>query len=260
MSVVEFAISRREGEKGEINRISTPKTSILSMSARNAIRECRLQVQTLPLCYVWRNARYSELYDWVVQFSLPLTSKLKLHPLIFRNGSSAVSSARPRYIPDLNKEYSSSSQKRMPRACDCLERDMYALQWKKTARFLRRTQAADAFARDSAARSPANKLRAFYPRLHANGTHKDRPGDRRAAASNSVAKTGCAARRIASLRVHETHIWTVLTHFVAACIHRARLFKRDRGGTWRAIYTRRCSLKIHWRGAELASRYCDSRN
>jgi len=54
----------------------------------------------------------------------------------------------------------------------------------------------------------------------------------RTAASNGVAKTGCAARRrIASLRAHETHMWTVLTHFAAACIHRARPFKQDRSET-----------------------------
>lgn len=75
---------------------------------------------------------------------------------------------------------------------------------------------------------------AFYLRFH--GTYKSSPGD--ATAANSVAKAGCAAKRSASSTLR-THVWPVLTHFVAVCIvciRCARLFKRDHGGRARFTY------------------------
>lgn len=87
---------------------------------------------------------------------------------------------------------------------------------------------------------------AFYLRLR--GAHKGSPGD--AAAANSVAKAGCAAKRSASSALG-THVWTVLTHFVGVCtvcIRRTRLFKRDRGRKARFTYldarTRKMYFKI----------------
>jgi len=74
----------------------------------------------------------------------------------------------------------------------------------------------------------------FYLRLH--GTHKGNPRD--AAATNGIAKAGCAAKRSVSSALR-THVWMVLTHFTAVCTIRTRRaypFKRDRGGRARFTY------------------------
>lgn len=93
-------------------------------------------------------------FQWIVQFLFPLMD-LKLYFLIFCNEPPV--SSREIEILEVWIEISFSPKKRMPHACDCLERN--ALQWKKITCVSLDRQAADTHSRDSTARLPANKLR-----------------------------------------------------------------------------------------------------
>lgn len=133
------------------------------------------------------------------------------------------------------------------RAID-LERN--TLQWKKIACVSLDGQTADTYLHDSATRSRRINYAAFY--LHLHGMHKGSSRD--AAASNSVAKAGCAAKRSASSALG-THVWTVLTHFAAVCtvcIRRAHPFKGDRGEKTRFTYLDARMQKMY---SKIGSRY-----